>query len=52
MESVQLIASGYEWICPDCNSFNKEIEVTERVKCHSCKKTYAVDDYYHATKGA
>jgi len=27
MELVDLIASGYEWICPKCNAFNTEIEV-------------------------
>lgn len=33
METVDIIASGYEWICPECNTLNKEIEYTERVKC-------------------
>ncbi|KKN84382.1 hypothetical protein LCGC14_0288440 [marine sediment metagenome] len=34
MDRVDLIASGYDWICPDCNLINTEIEaVTEAVTC-------------------
>ncbi len=47
---VEVIASGYEWICsdPDCNKFNTEIEITEHVVCSKCGKKYTVDDYHHA----
>jgi len=47
-EQVELIASGYEWICPHCEAFNAEIEVTEQVTCRSCRFTFEVEDYYHA----
>lgn len=33
MESVDLVASGYEWICPNCEKLNREIEVTATVEC-------------------
>ena len=45
---VELIASGYEWICPNCEEFNKEIEITEFVTCDKCNQEYKVQDYYHA----
>ena len=50
MEKIDLIASGYEWICPKCNQFNKEIEVpgNETVKCEFCLTKYKVADYGHA----
>ena len=47
-ESVDLIASGYEWICT-CGRINHEIEITETVECHKCKKRYLVDEADHAT---
>ena len=52
MKDIQMIASGYEWICPDpdCGEFNKEIEVTEKVTCSHCKKEYLVADVRHAYK--
>ena len=46
--SVELIASGYEWICPNCDDINHEIEVTERVQCDNCHASYDVADYEHA----
>ena len=48
-ESVDLIASGYEWTCPECELLNHEIEITETVECHKCKKRYLVDEADHAT---
>lgn len=33
METVDIIASGYEWICPACDTLNKEMEYTEQVNC-------------------
>lgn len=49
--SVELIASGYEWTCPNpkCEEhLNHEIEVKATVKCKKCKRTYPVSDYSHA----
>lgn len=36
MRKVDIIASGYEWICPDCETLNREIEINETVKCVCC----------------
>ncbi len=47
-ESVDLISSGYEWTCPHCDQLNREIEITETVKCSKCDKVYSVFDAYHA----
>jgi predicted RNA-binding Zn-ribbon protein involved in translation (DUF1610 family) len=47
-ESVYLIASGYEWECPNCDKLNEEIEITQRVTCRKCKRTYPVDGADHA----
>ncbi len=48
MESVEIIASGYEWECPCCEKLNKEIETTETVICDGCNKEYEVSDRHHA----
>lgn len=39
-ETVDLIASGYEWICPDCTVCVQEIEATDTVTCPKCKRTF------------
>ena len=48
METVDMIASGYEWICPDCEWFNKEIEIECEVSCSNCSKTFEVGVVEHA----
>lgn len=48
MKTVELIASGYEWMCPECKKMYKEIEVPEFVECKKCGKLFKVEDYYHA----
>lgn len=30
---VDIIAKGYEWICPSCGAYNTEVEHTEIVEC-------------------
>ena len=47
-DSVEMIASGYEWTCPKCEALMQEIEITPKVKCHDCSTVYNVDDYHHA----
>lgn len=48
-KTVELVASGYEWECPDCKYIlNKEIEVTETVECRKCHRVFEVGDYHHA----
>jgi hypothetical protein len=47
-EKVDLIASGYEWICPKCDTENREIEVTEFVTCKECLCKFETGDHHHA----
>lgn len=47
-DTVELIASGYEWVCPKCKAFKKEIEITEEVFCNNCMTRFVVDNYHHA----
>lgn len=47
-DEIELIASGYDWICPNCDEMNHIIEVNEKVTCTNCKKEFEVYDYYHA----
>ena len=46
--SIELISSGYEWTCPDCDTLNEEIEITPAVTCCKCKKKFMVAEYFHA----
>ena len=55
MESVDLIASGYEWICPNCDNLNKEIEIPkyqtpprDEVMCDKCYNMFKINDVQHA----
>ena len=50
MQTVELIASGYEWECPECEFLNKEIEITLTVTCEHCQEKFEVDVYgaHHA----
>lgn len=48
MEKVDMIASGYEWICPNCGKLNYEIEWKSKVQCADCKKKFETDFPEHA----
>jgi len=48
MEFVDLIASGYEWECPECEELNHEIEWKARVTCCSCGKVFEANLPEHA----
>ncbi|KKN19124.1 hypothetical protein LCGC14_0948800 [marine sediment metagenome] len=47
-KSVDIIASGYEWICPACKRYNTEIEVLEIVECSRCKNWFNTNLPEHA----
>lgn len=51
MRKVDIIASGYEWVCPDCETFNTEIEINETVKCVCCGVEFETDLPEHAYGG-
>lgn len=40
MKTVDIIASGYEWICPDCDTLNRVNGLTEIVKCGCCGREF------------
>jgi len=40
--TVDLIAKGYEWICPACQEYNETIEAVYLVSCRKCEKQYTV----------
>ena len=48
--TVDLIAKGYEWICPSCQEYNETIEAVYLVACHKCKKQYTVSTVESAYK--
>ena len=50
MDSVDIIASGYEWVCPVCNRLNREIEITETVTCcgADCREEFEANPPEHA----
>jgi hypothetical protein len=35
-ETVELVATCYEWICPECFGLNEEPEVKVEVTCRKC----------------
>jgi uncharacterized protein (DUF983 family) len=45
---VELIASGYEWTCPTCGEFNREIEIPSSVTCKKCRMEFWVEGADHA----
>ncbi len=47
-EQVDIIASGYEWICPNCGRYNTCIETLEHVQCKDCQREYEVGEVLHA----
>ena len=48
MRTVDIIASGYEWICRDCETLNHEIEINETVKCCCCGEKFETNPAEHA----
>ena len=48
MENVDLIASGYEWDCPECGSRNEEVSAIGIVQCDSCDNQFEVGSVNHA----
>lgn len=50
LESVDIIASGYEWECPHCENLNKLIEYpsSQAVTCEQCGEVFRADDPEHA----
>jgi len=47
-KSIDVIASGYEWECPNCDKLNTEMEIYNEVQCVKCNNKYTVDEAHHA----
>ena len=46
-ESINMIASGYEWDCPNCDEPNTEIEIRSEVECTKCNHKNEVGETHH-----
>lgn len=47
-DTVDIIAKGYEWICPKCEFLNTEIEYTKQVQCFICERVFETNPPKHA----
>lgn len=47
-DSVDIIASGYEWVCLNCDLLNKEIGFGESVTCSKCGNSFTTRSPEHA----
>jgi len=47
-ETVDIIASGYEWVCPKCEHYNTEIEHAYQVQCNLCERVFETNPPEHA----
>lgn len=47
-EIPDLIASGYEWTCPECDALQDEIEIKPFVRCRECKEVFHTEGAEHA----
>ena len=47
--AIALMASGYEWTCPFCDTFNEETSRSDKIQCGKCEMEFKVrhDDYHH-----
>jgi len=48
MDEVDLMCSGYEWLCQNCETLNYEIEITKKVTCNGCGTTFKTGTAEHA----
>jgi hypothetical protein len=47
-ERVACIASGYEWLCPNCDGINEVGVWEEEVSCDWCEKAFRLLEPEHA----
>lgn len=48
IDCVDIIVSGYEWICPNCEKHNQEIEINTIVTCRECFMAFQANSPEHA----
>jgi uncharacterized Zn-finger protein len=47
-DEIDVIASGYEWLCPYCSNMNKLYEAREKAYCSGCGKLFKLASPEHA----
>gem|GEM_PF-3553760 len=47
MDSVEIVASGYELMCPACEEMTYFDQLTETVSCAHCGREFTVSNYEH-----
>ncbi len=48
LDTLEMVAEGYEWTCPLCEELNSEIESVPLVRCKWCQHPFEVDNLEHA----
>lgn len=48
LQVVDVIASGYEWTCPNCDTYNTMTAHTLHVECHQCGGFFETNPPAHA----
>lgn len=48
LPGVDLIATGYEWECPDCRVRNFIAESYDFVRCDCCGRKFKAEELHHA----
>ncbi len=46
--TVDVIASGFEWICPNCEFIHRDIEITSSLHCSRCNIDFERGEVHHA----
>lgn len=46
--TIIMVASGYDWVCPTCKAKNHEIETVLDVECENCGAEFEVWEWVHA----
>lgn len=47
---VNLISSGYEWTCPNCETTNHEEAILSEVRCENCEMRFETIAYHEGVK--
>lgn len=51
LDQVEIVASGYEFECPKCSTYNTLVEIPidgRAVECRKCKTRFSVSEADHA----
>ncbi|MFA5354521.1 MAG: hypothetical protein WC291_09860 [Thermodesulfovibrionales bacterium] len=48
LDTIEMVVEGYEWTCPECETYNTQIESVPLVRCKCCHHAFEVDSLEHA----